>query len=116
MSNPVIYCELQTNDQSAARAFYGKLFQDWKMDAQVTPFPYTRINPGEGPNAAMRQSMTPAHWLTYFQVANLTASTERARELGGKVLQERVEVPNAGWFAVLQDPAGAAFALWEKRS
>ena len=32
---------------------------------------------------------------------------------GGRVLKPRTAVPRAAWYAVLADPAGNAFAVWE---
>jgi predicted enzyme related to lactoylglutathione lyase len=46
----------------------------------------------------------PAHWLSYVAVAALTRANARRVELGG-----------LGTFAVLQDPLGAVFAMFEAR-
>jgi len=54
-----------------------------------------------------------SHWLAYISVADVAATTKRAKELGAKVLRDRTEVPGFGWFSVIADPTGAVVALWE---
>ena len=116
MSNPFSYCELHTNDPAGARAFYGALF-DWKLETQKTPWgEYTEIKTADGPEGGLMKSQDGgSHWLTYVRVADLVSSTAKARQLGAKVLQEKVEVADVGWFSLLQDPTGATFAMWEKK-
>lgn len=54
----------------------------------------------------------PAHWLVYFAVADVDASTDRAKELGGTVNMPPTDIPNMGRFAVLCDPQAAVFAVY----
>ncbi len=54
-------------------------------------------------------------WVPYVLVDDLAASTEKAKALGAKVLTEMMEVPEMGWFSMLVDPTGAAFALWQPK-
>ena len=53
----------------------------------------------------------PPHWLVYFPVNDCDGDAKRAAQLGGKVLAPPMDIPNVGRFAVLADPAGAAFAI-----
>jgi predicted enzyme related to lactoylglutathione lyase len=53
-------------------------------------------------------------WITYTAVADAPATAARARELGGKVLSEPTDV-GIGVMAVLADPTGATFCLWQKK-
>jgi predicted enzyme related to lactoylglutathione lyase len=119
MSNPFTYAELHSQDPDQALPFYRALF-DWKLKTpQHTPVgPYTEIEPGEGIDAgAMRaQGGAPSHWLVYIRVGDLRAHIERAQKLGARVLVDRSEVPDVGWFAVVADPAGAAFGMFEAKA
>ena len=54
----------------------------------------------------------PRMWLPYVVVASLENAVAAAEESGGTVLEKRVESSGAG-MAVVQDPAGACFALWQ---
>lgn len=58
----------------------------------------------------------PAHWMAYVTVASADDTAARAKQLGGTVLGEPFDVMTYGRMAVLQDPAGARFAVWEPRS
>ena len=46
-------------------------------------------------------------------VEDVDASVARAKELGGQVIVEPMDVMTAGRMAVLMDPEGAVFALWQ---
>ena len=54
----------------------------------------------------------PPVWMIYITVADLDASVRRAVELGGKVLVPAKTVGKAR-YCVVQDPAGAAAALYQ---
>ncbi len=58
-----------------------------------------------GPNANL-----PAQWLIYIRVADVDASAERCRDLGGTVLDGPREAGEER-FCVIRDPAGAVAAL-----
>ena len=116
MANPFCHVELMTNDLEGSRKFYKSLF-DWKLE-ELPSGDYTMIQVGAGTGGGMLKNPvpgTPSSWLAYIQVSDVAASTKRATELGAKVLKDKSEVPGMGWFSVLADPTGAAFALWEPR-
>jgi uncharacterized protein len=52
----------------------------------------------------------PAHWIVYFAVEDADAATEKAKEAGAHVRAEPFD-NEAGRFAILTDPHGAAFAV-----
>jgi predicted enzyme related to lactoylglutathione lyase len=54
----------------------------------------------------------PPHWLAYVAVDDVAATVAAAKEHGGKVYMPVTAMPNVGTFAVVADPAGAAFAPW----
>ncbi len=55
----------------------------------------------------------PSNWGIYFAVANLDDSLAKAESLGGKRLGDPFDVPGHGRGAVLADPSGAVFSLWQ---
>ena len=57
----------------------------------------------------------PDSWSVYFTVADCTATQSRAVQLGGSVILPATPTP-MGPFAVLADPAGAAFQVMEMTS
>jgi predicted enzyme related to lactoylglutathione lyase len=52
-------------------------------------------------------------WLVYFGSADLEGDLSRATTLGGTVVVGPMEIPGSGRFALLNDPQGAAFALFQ---
>jgi hypothetical protein len=63
--------------------------------------------------------LPPAHpdvrpaWMTHIRVDGVAAAAEAARAAGGSVLAEPFDALPAGRMAVLADPAGAGFCVWE---
>ena len=51
--------------------------------------------------------------MLYIVVANADDAAKRAAELGGTVLKGAFDVLDAGRMAVLQDPTGAVFCVWQ---
>jgi hypothetical protein len=64
--------------------------------------------PESAPPAAM--------WNTYVWVDDADETASRATEAGGRVLAEPFDVMDAGRMAVLQDPTGAIFSVWQAKS
>jgi predicted enzyme related to lactoylglutathione lyase len=55
----------------------------------------------------------PPHWLPYVCVYDVDASSRQAVSLGGQIRTEPKEVPNIGAWAVIADPQGAVFGIYE---
>jgi predicted enzyme related to lactoylglutathione lyase len=53
-------------------------------------------------------------WLPYVEVDCVNDATERARELGARVLLGPREGP-AGWRSVIATPAAGEIALWQQK-
>jgi predicted enzyme related to lactoylglutathione lyase len=122
---PGTFCwvELATSDQRAGVAFYRGLF-GWDVNEQAIgpDAVYTMfLMRGKEVAAAStqqpqeRQSGVPPHWNLFVTVANANDAVKRAEGLGAKVLAPAFDVMDAGRMAVLQDPTGAAFSVWEPK-
>ena len=55
----------------------------------------------------------PPHWLNYVTVESADASAARVTELGGKICKPPFDIPNVGRIAIVQDPQGAFFGLFQ---
>ena len=113
--------ELATTDQKSAVAFYCALF-GWSSDDQpigpddkYTLFKLRGLEVGAG--YTMRkdeQAMgLPPHWNSYITVENVDESAKKAAALGATVLAPPFDVMDAGRMAVIQDPTGAVFQIWQ---
>jgi uncharacterized protein len=56
-----------------------------------------------------------AMWNTYVSVDSADETASRVRAAGGDVMTEPFDVMDAGRMAVLTDPEGAAFCVWEAK-
>jgi predicted enzyme related to lactoylglutathione lyase len=56
-----------------------------------------------------------AMWNTYVWVASADETASKARDAGGRVVTEPFDVMDSGRMAVLTDPDGAAFCVWEAK-
>jgi predicted enzyme related to lactoylglutathione lyase len=52
-------------------------------------------------------------FLNYFSVNSIDESTSKATGLGAQVVTAKQEIPTVGYFAVLKDPDGSVFALFQ---
>lgn len=109
--------EVVTSNPKVSRAFYGKLF-GWKCESMDVPgFDYSVFKTGERPVGGLMAvpagaNNLPAVWMAYVTVENVEKSVERVRTLGGRVLKEVTTVPT-GRLAIVADPNGTVFGLWE---
>ncbi len=120
MANPFVHVELTTPDPDKAKAFYRALF-GWKLDdVEMGPgVVYTMIDGGEGTGGGIMQSPAPdvpTAWLPYVRVDDIRAATDTATFHGARLCRDVTEVPNAGWFSIIQDPTGAAIGLWQPKA
>lgn len=114
MGNPFVHVELHSNDFDKTKAFYNNLF-DWKYQ-EFPDMGYTIIDVGEGTGGGMMKNPvpdSPSHWLSYVQVDDIEAATQKASSLGAQVVKEVTEVSGYGWLSVIVDPSGAALGLWK---
>jgi len=107
--------ELYTNDKATAEKFYTELF-GWKsMTNDVGGgMMYTSVFVGDRPNGGMMEIQkewgeVPAHWGMYLAVESCDETVEKAKSLGGQLVNGPMEVPEVGKMALLQDPQGAHF-------
>ena len=57
----------------------------------------------------------PPNWMCYVTVENADETAKKARSLGGTVIAEPFDVMDYGRMAVIQDPEGAIFSIWQPR-
>ena len=120
---PGSFCwiELATTDQNAAKNFYGSLFGWVPNDMPMGPdgvYTIFRLNgrdaaAGYTLRADQRSQNVPPHWMLYIAVDNVDASAAKIPQLGGKVILAPFDVFDAGRMAVIQDPTGAYFCIWQ---
>jgi predicted enzyme related to lactoylglutathione lyase len=113
-----VWDELHTSDIEAAKAFYPAVFgwtlNEMDMGEMGT---YILFQAGGVDRAGAMQQMpgdpSPPHWLTYLGTDDVDATTAKAKQLGGQVYMDPMDIPNIGRFSIAADPTGAAFGIYK---
>ena len=116
---PGTFCavDLAAADVEKGKAFYPGLFgwepgdsyREWTpclLDGKIVAGIFRQP-------ADQREAGIPSNWVSYVSVTDADLSVARGVELGGRVLAPPSDIGEGGRMAVLADPQGAAFALWQ---
>jgi predicted enzyme related to lactoylglutathione lyase len=120
---PGVPCWVDTSqpDPEAAVDFYRGLL-GWEFEDRMPPG-----SPGQyfvaqmrGKDVAGVGSMPPdvppeATWNTYIWVESADDAAARVKDAGGSVVMQPFDIAPDGRMAVVADPAGAMFCLWEAK-
>lgn len=119
------WVDFATPDPDVAKTFYQTVF-GWKYNENPMPdgSVYTMISTVDGEGVGglfqmpdeMKKANVPPHISNYVEVKNVDDSTKKARDLGASVRMEPFDVSNYGRMAILIDPTGAIFSLWQSKS
>jgi uncharacterized protein len=117
-----VWSELTTSDLAKSKAFYSAVFgwgwggTDEYAEAQVKGEGEAaggRTIAGVMPRRPDMPAEVPDNWLVYFGTAGVDADVTKATGMGASVIVGPTDIPGMGRFAVLTDPQGAAFALFQ---
>ena len=122
---PGSFCwiELGTTDAGTAKNFYQQLFGWDYEDHPMGPAGVYTIIKLNGKDVGglyelsseMLQQGMPPHWLSYVAVDNADDAAAQAISAGGTVLKEPFDVGPNGRMAIVQDPTGPVFAVWQTK-
>ncbi len=114
MPAPTEFCwdSLGFKDVAVATGFYQKVI-GWQAVAGDDPNDGV-FKMGDKMEASFDRTPEgkPAHWLGHIFVPKLAEARTRVEQLGGQVLMAQIDTP-WGDFAVVKDPYGAVFSLFE---
>ncbi len=116
MGRPIAMIEIISSGHERAQRFYSELF-DWKVDADPAMAGYALVDTQSEPVPVIggigpSMDATDAGVKFYVRVDDLTATLDRAVELGGTRVVEPAELPDDyGSYAILADPDGNAVGL-----
>ena len=113
---PGAFCwtELATREVERAQEFWNELLGWTYQQVSEAPAYWTIYNDGN-PNGSVRllgdelPPETPAHWFVYFAVESIDASAPKA----ATTLVPKTRAGGENSFAVVADPLGATFGLFE---
>ena len=105
-------------DPESVMPFYSGLFGWDFMAAMETPGERFFIATIGGRSTAGIGELPPDHppvraWNTYVAVTNADDAITKVQAAGGEVLAPAFDVVDAGRMAILKDPQGAVFCVWQ---
>ena len=112
------HIEIPADDPGRAKGFYADVF-GWAFPPEIPGFEGYHMfttpagEQGLGGAIGKRGEMAPEKLRTYINVDSIDATLPLVAERGGAVVQEKMEVPGQGWFAVFTDTEGNELAIWE---
>ena len=117
------WADVSTTDQAGAKDFYSGLFGWEAEDLPVGDgISYSMMRIGGKDAAAIspqqqqqRDAGVPPLWNSYVTVESADDAAAKAGELGASVHAPPFDVMDAGRMAVIQDPQGAFFMVWEPK-
>lgn len=123
--NNVAHFEIYANDPQKLGQFYTSLF-DWQIEPApqanyttiktVETDPHGRASQPGGINGGMIKrpaGFTPRAWVNYVNVESVDQAVSKAKHLGAQISKPKSAVPGMGWFAMMTDPEGNEFAVWQ---
>lgn len=119
-----VWHELMSLEPERARKFYEEVVGLTTASLDGAPFPYTIwMQDGEPVGGLVppqdHQQGWPSgskpHWVSSFATENVDKAVQQAQKLGGQVLVPATDIPEFGRAAVLKDPEGAVFGVFQKR-
>jgi predicted enzyme related to lactoylglutathione lyase len=120
---PGVPCWVDTSqpDPDAALGFYSGLF-GWEFEDVMPPdspgkYFIARLRGGDVAAVGSVPEGAPemATWNTYIWVESADDTASSVRDAGGSVVMDPFDVMDAGRMAVVADPQGAAFCVWEAK-
>ncbi len=119
------WVDFATPNPDGAKAFYQRVF-NWKFSDNSMPDDgvYTMISTVDGDGVGglfqmpeeMKKAGVPPHISIYVEVGSVDDCVKKAKDLGATVRMEPFDVFDYGRMAVLVDPTGATFSLWQSKS
>jgi uncharacterized protein len=111
------WIDLATSDLDKAKDFYGTVF-GWTFESAGPEYGgYVNAAKDGQPVAGLMyndpQYNSPDGWTTYLHTADVSATLRAATAAGATTCVEPMEVKDKGHMAMLTDPTGAFFGLWQ---
>ncbi len=121
MDHTIVHFEIPANDAEKLKEFYSKLF-GWKIEKYPGPMEYWLIHTvpvddkgmplRPGVNGGMFKKERPENKpVNYISVESIDKCIEQVKALGGKIVQQKLEVQGVGWVAIALDPEGNQIAM-----
>lgn len=109
------WADVMAPDVEAAGRFYAAVL-GWTVpqpDQQWGGYVVANVDGAAAAGIGPMQAGAPPAWTLYFATDDADGHTATTRAAGGKVLADPMDVADLGRMAILSDPTGAVFGLWQ---
>ncbi len=112
------HVELHSKNPKAAREFYSGVF-GWTYDEMPMPggvYVVVKDDSGKAVGGIVKKKDTkaPEAWVGYITVPSVKRTIGKAKRRRAKIVVDYTLVPGMGAYAVLKDPRGGYFGVWEQ--
>ncbi|HVD65700.1 MAG TPA: VOC family protein [Gaiellaceae bacterium] len=109
----VTHVEWPAGDADRLQGFLEGLF-GWQFDSPMPEMDYRMARTADNEGAAVYPAEKRG-LLVYYDVDDIDAHVAKVRDSGGEA-EDKMPVPNMGWFSQCKDPEGNSFGLWQTDS
>ncbi len=109
----IVHVEWASTDLERTGAFLSSLF-DWHFETLGNK--HLVLKPADRLVVWIHKSdvVTPADFpVVFFEVEKIEPFLKKAKELGGEINMEQMEIKGYGWFAQVRDRDGNIFGLFQ---
>jgi uncharacterized protein len=107
----MVWNELASPDPARARDFFAALL-GWTVEPEESGYGVIKRDGARNGGIRPVQDGEPPNWLIYFTVGSCDEAAAAVRDAGGAVVAGPMDA-SVGRIAVVSDPQGATFALYE---
>ncbi len=118
MGRPVVHWEFWSKEPEKVSGFYADVF-GWKIE-NIPEMNYRTVDTGGegGINGGIMKPKTgpwPGNMSFYIDVDDLDAYVKKIADAGGKMIVDRMDIPDMGSYALFEDPDGRVIGIWQEK-
>ena len=110
-----VHIEFAAKDPKRSAAFYQEVF-GWEIQ-EVPEMNYIMFDQGDGLGGGFPEidgeTTNEGDVIVYIATQDIPATLGKIEAAGGKTLMPETEIPETGWFAIFEDPAGNRVAVYK---
>ena len=117
MGRPVVHFEFWSEDPERVSDFYAKVF-DWQI-RHIPDMNYPLVETGgtggiHGGVMKPQAGPWPSKLAFYIDVDDLDVYAKKITQAGGRIIVDKMDVPEVGQFSLFEDPEGRVLGMWKQ--
>lgn len=113
----IVHIEIPTRNSQESADFYQKMF-GWKMEG-MPEMNYMLWDPEVAPGGGfspLGEDVKVGDVLIYVDSDDIEADLKKAKQLGGVIVREKMDITGVGWFGIFKDLTGNMIALYTSKN